>query len=76
PVTPPTTPPTTPTTLTPPTTTPTEVLGVVATRVPQRPTLPRTGSSTTLLGIVGVAAVGIGLVLAARSPRRRPSLDA
>jgi len=76
PVTPPTTPPTTPTTLTPPTTTPTEVLGVVATRVPQRPTLPRTGSSTALLAIIGVAAVGIGLVLAARSPRRRPSLDA
>ena len=66
PVSPPTTPPTTPT----------EVLGAVATRVPPRPTLPRTGSSTLVLAILGVAAVGIGLVLAARSPRRRPSLDA
>jgi LPXTG-motif cell wall-anchored protein len=43
--------------------------------VPPRPTLPRTGSSTTVLAIIGVAAVGIGAVLAARGPRSRPTLD-
>jgi LPXTG-motif cell wall-anchored protein len=76
PVSPPTTTPTTTPVTTPPTTPPTSpprVLGAVATR--SRPTLPRTGSGSAVLGIVGAAAVGIGALLASRGRRSRPSLD-
>jgi LPXTG-motif cell wall-anchored protein len=70
PVSPPTTPPTSP----PP------VLGEVVPQSPPQssppPTLPRTGSGTTVLGILGAAAVGIGALLASRGRRPRPSLDA
>ena len=77
PVSPPTTTPTTTPVTTPPTSPPTtippRVLGAVATR--SRPTLPRTGSASAVLGIVGAAAVGIGALLVSRGRRSRPSLD-
>ena len=77
PVSPPTTTPTTTPVTTPPTSPPTtippRVLGAVATR--SRPTLPRTGSASAVLGIVGTAAVGIGALLVSRGRRSRPSLD-
>lgn len=57
-----------------PTTSPPQVLGEVVTQAPP-PTLPRTGSGTTVLGIVGAAALGIGALLASRGRRPRPSLD-
>jgi LPXTG-motif cell wall-anchored protein len=61
-------PPTTPTTSAP------QVPPTVVTPPPP-PTLPRTGSGSTALGIVGAGAVCVGVLLASRGRRPRPSLD-
>ncbi len=68
-------PPVAPPTSSPPPTAPPEVLTEVVTAPPSAPTLPRTGSGNTVLGAVGVGAVGIGGMLTWRARRPRPALD-
>ena len=57
-----------------PTTSPPQTPGTVVTQPP--PTLPRTGSGSTVLAVVGAATLGLGALLATRGRRPRPSLDA